>query len=182
LAQRGARMPTGAAEKDVLAARSGRLLRERGWTLGIAESCTGGLIGHRITNVPGSSDYFLGDVVAYATATKVLLLNVAPESLREFGAVSAEVATEMAQGIRDVLRADVGISVTGIAGPGGGTPEKPVGLVFIALVTSSRKLVERHVWDGDREENKLDSADAALRLLCWVLEGGEDEGAKGDGG
>jgi PncC family amidohydrolase len=149
----------------------GELLRERGWTLAMAESCTGGLIGHRITDVPGSSEYYLGSITAYAYEAKEVLLGVRHRTLYELGAVSRETALEMARGVRRVLHADVGMGVTGIAGPGGGTPTKPVGLVYIALVTPDGEWVEEHVWDGDRSINKALTAEAALDLLCRYLEG-----------
>ena len=107
----------------------GKRLREREWTLATAESCSGGLIAHRITNVPGSSGYFLGGVVSYSNGAKVRMLDVRPESLDSYGAVSEEVAREMAEGAKNYFGSDVAIAVTGIAGPGGGTAEKPVGLV-----------------------------------------------------
>jgi len=149
----------------------GRLLRGRGQTLAVAESCTGGLIGHRITDVPGSSAYYLGSVTAYAYDAKEALLGVRHNTLYEHGAVSPETALEMARGIRRALRADLGLAVTGIAGPGGGTDEKPVGLVYIALAAPEGEWVERHVWQGDRRANKAASAEAALDLVRRYLEG-----------
>ena len=149
----------------------GQLLRQRGLTLVVAESCTGGLIGHRLTNVPGSSAYYLGSVTAYAYEAKEVLLGVRHNTLYEHGAVSAETAQEMARGIRRVLHADLGLAVTGIAGPGGGTPDKPVGLVYIALAAPDGKWVERHVWQGERQPNKAASAEAALDLVRRYLEG-----------
>lgn len=147
------------------------LLRSRGLTLALSESCTGGLLGHRITNVSGSSDYFQGAIVAYASELKRELLGVREETLAEHGAVSEETAREMARGARRLLEADLGISITGIAGPTGGTPEKPVGLVYIALAAPDGEWVERHVWEGDRRHNKTRSAKAALDLLRRYLEG-----------
>jgi len=147
----------------------GRLLRDRGLTLALAESCTGGLVGHRVTDVPGSSDYYRGSVVAYASDVKEALLRVAPETLARHGAVSEESAREMARGARRVIQADLALSVTGIAGPTGGTPEKPVGLVYVALAAADGEWAERHVWDGDRQENKARSAEAALDLLRRYL-------------
>jgi nicotinamide-nucleotide amidase len=114
----------------------GALLREKGLTLGVAESCTGGLIGHRITDVPGSSQYFLLGVVAYSNTMKQRLLSVKPGTLAACGAVSEEVVREMAEGVRAAGGTDVGLATSGIAGPGGGTPEKPVGTVCIAVATS----------------------------------------------
>ncbi len=147
------------------AARVGRLLVERGWTLGTAESCTGGLIGHWITNIPGSSAFFVGGVAAYADRVKEHLLGVSEALLAAHGAVSQQVALAMAEGIRRLLRTDVGIAVTGVAGPTGGTPEKPVGTVFIALSSLLGDEVHHHLWSGDRMSNKRDSALAALTLV-----------------
>jgi PncC family amidohydrolase len=149
----------------------GRLLRERGLVLAVAESCTGGLVGHRITDVPGSSAYYLGSVTAYAYEAKESLLGVRHDTLYEHGAVSEETALAMARGIRRALWADVGLSVTGIAGPGGGTPDKPVGLAYTALAAGDGEWVERHVWEGDRQANKAASAEAALDLLRRYLAG-----------
>ncbi|MGD8998109.1 MAG: CinA family protein [Anaerolineae bacterium] len=149
----------------------GRLLREQGLTLATAESCTGGLVSHRITNVPGSSDYYRGSITAYADDVKATLLGVRRETLAEHGAVSEQAAREMARGVREALGTDVAVSVTGIAGPGGGTAEKPVGLVYIALTATDGEWAERHVWAGDRRDSKARSADAALDLLRRYLEG-----------
>jgi PncC family amidohydrolase len=149
----------------------GRLLKQRGLTLAVAESCTGGLIGHRITDVPGSSAYYQGSVTAYSYDAKELILHVQRETIRQRGAVSEQTAREMARGVRHALQADVGLGVTGIAGPDGGTPEKPVGLVYIALTAPDGEWVERHVWNGNRWENKGHSAEAALDLLRRYLEG-----------
>ncbi|MDY7077494.1 MAG: CinA family protein [Chloroflexota bacterium] len=147
----------------------GRLLEERGMTLAVAESCTGGLVGHRITNVPGSSAYYEGSITAYSYDVKELILHVRHDTLYRYGAVSEQTAREMACGVRSAFRADIGLAVTGIAGPGGGTPEKPVGLVYVALATPDGEWVERRVWDGDRWENKDRSAEAALDLLRRYL-------------
>jgi PncC family amidohydrolase len=148
----------------------GALLMEKKLTLALGESCTGGLIGHRLTNVSGSSEYFLGGVVAYAYDAKERLLDVKHNTLYEYGAVSPETAVEMARGARRALGADIGVSVTGIAGPGGGLPGKPVGLVYIALSARDAERVERFVWDSDREGNKAHSAEAALKILKEYLE------------
>lgn len=149
----------------------GQLLTERKLTLAVAESCTGGLIGHRLTNVAGSSDYFLGGVVAYAYDAKERVLGVSHNTLYDHGAVSEETAQEMARGARRTLGADVGIAVTGIAGPGGGMPGKPVGLTWIALSARDFDRAEHFVWDGDRLTNKEKSAEAALEMLKEYLEG-----------
>lgn len=147
----------------------GHFLRERGLTLAAAESCTGGLLSHRITDVPGSSDYYLGSVTAYANAVKEQLLGVPRDVLETRGAVSQETALAMARGARRLLGADLALSVTGIAGPGGGTPGKPVGLTYIALAAPDGEWVEEHRWTGDRSVNKAASASAALALLRWYL-------------
>lgn len=154
-------------------AKLGSALNSRGWTLALGESCTGGLIAHRITEIAGSSEYFLGGVVAYSNLIKESLLNVQPETLKAVGAVSEETAREMARGAREVMRAAVGVSVTGIAGPGGATEGKPVGLTFISVSTPDGEWVERHVFEGDRHANKQASAEAALKLLLQVLSEGD---------
>jgi PncC family amidohydrolase len=151
--------------------RIGTLLREHGLKLATAESCTGGLVAHRITNVPGSSDYFVGGVVAYAYEAKVAQLGVSWETLKAHGAVSRETVLEMARGARNLLEADLAVSVTGIAGPGGGMPEKPVGLTWIGFVAPEGESARRFVWDGDRAKNKELSAEAALRLVLDYLQG-----------
>ena len=156
--------------QEPLEAQVGRLLTAKNLTLGLAESCTGGLVGHRLTEVPGSSSYFLGGIVAYAYEAKERLLGVRHATIYDHGAVSAETALEMARGARRALGADIGLSVTGIAGPTGGTPDKPVGLVYIALSTPTGERYDRHVWDRDRSGNKALSAEAALDLLCRYLE------------
>ena len=157
---------------QTLEAKVGSALNGRGWTLALGESCTGGLVAHRITEVPGSSEYFLGGVVAYSNAIKELLLHVKSETLETVGAVSEETAREMARGAREGMSAAVGVSVTGIAGPGGGTIDKPVGLTFISASTPEGEWAERHVFQGDRHSNKESAADAALKLLLEALESG----------
>lgn len=147
----------------------GELLRQQRLTLVIAESCTGGLIGHRLSNVPGSSEYFLGDVVAYSYEAKERLLGVPHDLIVREGAVSEAVALAMARGVRRRLGADLALGVTGIAGPGGGIPTKPVGLVYIALDAADRQLCRRFIWEGSRVENKALSARAALELLQYHL-------------
>jgi nicotinamide-nucleotide amidase len=143
----------------------GQLLLQHKLTLALAESCTGGLVGHRITDVPGSSVYLLGGIVAYSYDAKELLLRVRHTTLYDHGAVSAETAIEMARGVRRALGADIGISVTGIAGPGGGLPDKPVGLVYICLSARNFEQVEKFVWNEDRAGNKWASSEAALQML-----------------
>ncbi len=149
----------------------GQLLREKGLNLATAKSCTGGMVADRITNVPGSSDYFRGGVVAYAYEAKVALLKVSWDTLRAYGAVSQETVIEMARGARIALGADVAVSVSGIAGPGGGMPDKPVGTTWIGLSTTEGDWARKFVWDGDRSQNKVLSAEAALQLLADYLEG-----------
>lgn len=148
----------------------GELLRRRGLRLATAESCTGGLISHLVTNVPGSSTYYMGGVVAYAYEAKVRLLGVRWQTLEKYGAVSQETVIEMACGARKGLAADIGLSVSGIAGPGGGTPEKPVGLTWIGLSTEGGDEAYSYIWEGDRLAVKEKSARQALRLLKEYLE------------
>jgi PncC family amidohydrolase len=157
-------------KSEPLEVKIGKLLTAENLTFAVAESCTGGLVGHRVTDVPGSSTYFLGGIVAYAYDVKERLLSVRHNTLYDHGAVSAETASEMARGVRRALSTDIGLSVTGIAGPGGGMPDKPVGLVFVALSARDCERCERHIWDGDRSENKARSAEAALDLLRRYLE------------
>ncbi|MBI5666379.1 MAG: CinA family protein [Chloroflexi bacterium] len=157
--------------EERLEVRVGHALRARGWTICTAESCTGGLIAHRLTNVPGSSAYVLGGVVAYANRIKQALLHVRQGTLIAYGAVSEQTATEMALGARELFGADVAVSVTGIAGPDGGSAEKPVGLTYIGLAGPDGLLtVHRHVWDGDREAVKNASAEAALALVLETMQ------------
>jgi len=147
----------------------GEQLTARGLTLALAESCTGGLVGNRITNVPGSSRYFLRGYVVYSNAAKVSDLGVKEETLSQHGAVSAETAREMAEGVRRKAGTDFGLAITGIAGPDGGTPEKPVGLVYIALAHQGDTIVERHQFSGARRQIKERSAQAALTMLWRQL-------------
>ena len=149
----------------------GQFLQELTLRLVLAESCTGGLIGNRITDVPGSSGYFLGGVVAYAYEAKVALLGVSWDTLNTKGAVSRETALEMAHGARGILNADIAVSVTGIAGPGGGTPEKPVGTAWVGLVAKEGEWTRFFQFSGDREQNKVSSANAALQMLLDYLQG-----------
>lgn len=144
-------------------------LIDRGKTIATAESCSGGLIAHRLTNVPGASTPFLGGVVAYSNAVKRSLLQVAPEIIEACGAVSEETARAMAEGARRALGTDLAVAVTGIAGPGGGTSEKPVGLVYMALADGQTTRVVKHLFEGDRESIKLQTADAALNLVLENL-------------
>ena len=156
---------------NLLEIQLGRLLQERGLKLVLAESCTGGLLGSRITDVPGSSEYFLGGVVAYAYEAKADLLEVSWDTLNTKGAVSRETVLEMARGVRNLMKADIAMSISGIAGPGGGTPEKPVGTTWIGLVASEGEWTRVFQFSGDREENKVSAVDAALSFLLDYLQG-----------
>lgn len=151
--------------------RIGNLLNERHLSLATAESCTGGLISDRITNIPGSSAYFWGGVVAYSYEAKAALLHVSWDTLNTKGAVSHETVLEMARGARAALNADIAVSVSGIAGPGGETDEKPVGTTWIGLVTPEGEWTRHFIWDGDREQNKRYSSEAALQFILDYLEG-----------
>jgi PncC family amidohydrolase len=148
-----------------LAERLQRTCLAAGLTVGAAESCTGGLVAHAVTSVPGSSGYFLGGVVSYSNEVKHDLLGVPHELLRTHGAVSAQVALAMAAGAARALGVDLAVAVTGVAGPDGGTDEKPVGLVYVAVQDRAGSDVRRYHWDGDRAENIRASAVAALELL-----------------
>lgn len=155
----------------------GEILTARRLTISTAESCTGGLVGHRITNVAGSSEYYLGGVTSYANQAKVSLLNVKLQTLETHGAVSPETVAEMAAGVRASLAADIGIAVSGIAGPGGGTPSKPVGLVWLGLSASDGNWTRQHNFEGERAAIKDQAAEAALQFVIDYLEGnlGESE-------
>jgi len=150
----------------------GRLLKKKRLTVATAESCTGGMVAARITSVPGSSRYFLGSVVSYSNEVKTNVLGVSPETIRRHGAVSSETAAEMAEGVCRVVGADVGIAVTGVAGPSGGTKVKPVGLVCVCVRVEGQSVVERHLFHGGRRAVKEQSAAAALELCRRVLKGG----------
>jgi PncC family amidohydrolase len=145
------------------------LLVEQGRTVAVAESCTGGLVGHRLTQVPGSSAAFLGGVIAYHNAVKERVLGVPVDVLEREGAVSEAAALAMAEGARRLLAADVAVAVTGIAGPSGGSEDKPVGLTYVALAGPDSRKCERFLWQGGRAANKESSAEAALGLLREYL-------------
>ena len=147
----------------------GNLLRQKGLTLGIVESATGGLISHRITNVAGSSDYYKGSVTAYSNEVKIKIVGVKEDTINKYGAVSPEVAEEMAQGGRKMLASDVCLADTGIAGPTGATPGKPIGLFYIGLSHQAGTYSRKHNFQGNREQNKLDAAEAALGWLKEYL-------------
>ena len=152
----------------------GGMLRQKKIKLAVAESCTGGLVCDRITNIPGSSEYFMGGIVAYAYEAKVNLLGVSWDTLTAFGAVSRQVVLEMARGACRVLETELGISVSGIAGPSGETDEKPVGTTWIGLCTPEGEWARGFCWDGNRLENKSASAEAVLQLVSDYLQGGRD--------
>lgn len=156
---------------DILEIQVGDYLRQLQATLCTAESCTGGLIANRLTDVAGSSAYFMGGVVSYSNDAKANLLHVRQGTLLAYGAVSEQTASEMALGAKRLFQTDYAISVTGIAGPGGGTSEKPVGLTYIGLAMPDDVVtVERHIWSGDRIQNKQSSAEAALQLLLNAIQ------------
>lgn len=154
---------------DTLESVAGKLLKEANLTLSTAESCTGGLLAHRITNIPGSSEYFLGGIVAYRNDIKQSILGVEETLTRQFGAVSAEVAKAMAERVKIITNSDIGIGVTGIAGPTGATKEKPVGLVYIALSSNSKVEVEKFNFAGERETVKFKATQRALILIIKML-------------
>jgi nicotinamide-nucleotide amidase len=143
------------------------LLCQKGLTLGVVESATGGLLSHLITNVPGSSNCYLGSITSYSNQAKIRIVGVNEDSINRHGAVSPQVAEEMAQGGRRVLGADICVADTGIAGPGGATKEKPVGLFYIGLSHKGGTFSRRHIFTGSREENKRHAAETAL---SWVKE------------
>ena len=147
----------------------GSLLRQRGLTLGVVESATGGLISHRLTNVPGSSDYYKGSVTAYSNEAKVSVVGVKKETIDQYGSVSSQVAEEMAEGGRKVLGVDICLADTGIAGPTGATSGKPVGLFYIGLSHQAGIFSRKHNFQGSREQNKHLAAEAALGWLKEYL-------------
>ena len=147
----------------------GALLRQKGLTLGVVESATGGLISHQITNVPGSSDYYQGSVTPYSNELKIKVVGVKEETIKERGAVSSPVVEEMARGGRKILAADICLADTGIAGPGGVTSKKAVGLFYIGLSHRGGTYSQKHDFKGDREQNKRSAAEAALNWLKEYL-------------
>jgi PncC family amidohydrolase len=159
-----------------LEAQVGAYLRDRRLRLAVAESCTGGLLGHRLTNIPGSSDYFLGGVISYSYAAKASILGVSWETLKTQGAVNRETVLQMARGARKVFGADIAMSISGIAGPGGGSPHKPVGLTWIGLSASDLEEAWNYLWQGDRLRVKEQSVEQALHLLLGYLTGKTEKG------
>ena len=152
-------------EGDTFAGVVGRALRGKGYTLAIAESCTGGLVGHMVTREPGASDFLLVDAVTYANSAKTRLLGVDEDVLRGHGAVSPEVAAAMAEGVKRVSGADIALSLTGVAGPSGGSAEKPVGTVFIAVATANGTVVKERHFPGDRQQIQTLASYAGLQLV-----------------
>ena len=146
-----------------------QFLRERKWWIATAESCTGGLLAHTLTKIPGSSAYFKGGVVSYSNEVKMKVLGVKRETLEQYGAVSEQTAREMAEGVKNLMEVDVAVATTGIAGPGGGTPSKPVGLVYIGLATPEGVEVKRFLFNGDRLYNKEQFCNAALNMVLEYL-------------
>ncbi len=153
----------------VFKAEIGELLKQKGLTLGVVESATGGLVSHLITNVPGSSDYYKGSVTSYSNETKINVIGVRAATLEEYGAVSSQVAEEMAQGGRKVLAVDICLADTGIAGPGGATPGKAVGLFYLGMAHQGGAFSRKHEFHGEREQNKRSAAEAALGWLREYL-------------
>ena len=160
---------------DNLASDVGDLLRQKGLTLGAVESATGGLISHLITNVSGSSDYYRGSVTAYSNEAKIKVVGVEKETIDRHGAVSSQVAEEMALGGKRILGADICLADTGIAGPGGATPGKSVGLFYIGLSHRAGTYSRKHNFQFDREQNKRAAAEAALSWLKEYLVSLEDK-------
>ncbi len=154
-----------------LSKQLGKLLVRQGKTLSTAESCTGGMIAKIITDVPGSSKYFAGGVVSYSNEAKIKGLGVDGNLIERHGAVSEEVAYAMLKGIQSLMHTDCGIAVTGVAGPGGGTPSKPVGTVYIAVANAGKTIVRKFIFHKDRENNRRLAANAALKLLVNMLSG-----------
>ena len=151
----------------------GELLKRKGLTLGAVESATGGLIAHLVTGVPGCSDYFKGSVVSYSNEVKVGVIGVKAATLNKYGAVSAQVAMEMAAGGKKLLKVDICIADTGIAGPGCATPGKPVGLFYLGLASGDGTFSRKHEFHGERAQNKQSAAQAALKWLKEYLVGME---------
>lgn len=156
-------------DDEVIEDLVGRVLKQRGLTITLAESCTGGLIAARLTDLPGSSEYFKGGVVAYSNELKEIFLGVPPDILKIHGAVSRETASAMAEGIRNRTSSDIGLAVTGIAGPGGDTSDKPIGLVYIALSAASGVLCSQHIFPGNRLSVRQGTSNVALNTVRRFL-------------
>jgi len=151
----------------ILEAEIGNLLRDKGLTLGVIESATGGLLSHLVTSIPGSSDYYKGSVTAYSNEVKIKVVGVREKTIRQYGAVSPQVAEELAEKGRKILAVDICLADTGIAGPGGATPGKPAGLFYLGLSHQAGTYSQKHIFQGDRGQNKKNAAEAAL---SWLIE------------
>ena len=156
-------------KEKLLEEEIGDLLRKHKLKICVAESATGGLMSHRITNIPGSSEYFEGSIISYSNKMKTKLLGVKESTLRNYGAVSSKTSKEMAQGVKMEMDADIGLASTGIAGPSGGTSEKPVGLVYIGLAIKDVLVSKKYIFHGNRDKNKKSFSDAALSTLKKYL-------------
>jgi len=156
-------------DRDKIEEKIAFLLLEKNISVGVAESCSGGLLAHRLTNISGSSGYFSGGVVAYANEVKTKLLKVPEALIQKQGAVCEEVAIFMARGIRLLVGSDLGVGITGIAGPTGETKEKPVGLVYIAVVSNNFQFCKKNIFSGNREEVKYQTSETALQLILEMV-------------
>lgn len=156
---------------EIPAERTGKELRAAGLTIACAESCTGGLLTSMLTDVSGSSSYVMGSVVSYSNDVKARVLHVSEETLAVYGAVSEETAREMAQSVRKLIHADIGVGITGIAGPDGGSTEKPVGLVYIAVADQTHTVVQKNNFHGTRFENKQAAVHKAFAMICDIIRG-----------
>lgn len=150
---------------DSCTIETGRELCAAGLTIACAESCTGGLLTSTLTDVPGSSSYVMGSIVSYSNDVKSRVLHVSEDTLASYGAVSEETAREMAEGVRKLMATDIGVGITGIAGPDGGSAEKPVGLVYIATANSAQTIVQKNIFLGTRIENKRAAVEKALAMI-----------------
>ena len=148
----------------------GKILTEKKLTISCAESCTGGLLTSRLTDVAGSSNYVQGGIVSYSNEIKNSVLKVKADTLKNFGAVSEQTARQMSANVRELFNTNIGVGVTGIAGPGGGTPEKPVGTVYISVSNSDKTIVERFNFSGSRSEIKNQACDAAMSMVINLVE------------
>ena len=146
-----------------------KTLTRKKFTLSVCESCTGGMLGSIITQVPGSSKYFPGGIIAYSNEVKQKIVGVKPTTLKKYGAVNAEVVREMAQGVRKRFKSDIGIGITGIAGPSGGSKRKPVGMVYIGIAYNKRILAEKYLFKGNRDQIRKKACKQALVLLNHLL-------------
>jgi len=150
---------------ELLEVIAGKMLQNKGMTVALAESCTGGLVMKRLSDIPGSSEYFLGGIVSYSNEIKINLLGVSRDIIEAFGAVSEQTARSMASGIKRLTSSSIGVGITGIAGPAGETPQKPVGLVYIALAADSKVICHKYNFTGDRKDVRSNAADAALGMI-----------------